>query len=202
MLWDDEPATEQQLVHLRNAGYTGAGRLSRTEAARLIRDYRRYGGPPPVSSPVRPVPAAILERPPVPNEPPRMSGPTEELSETTRLHAYRLRQAAEVAQRALATSPDAPNVRADAVATSAARREFWLDTCCEVKEMRIGSMQVCELYQRHGCRFFAPTQEQVQELLGALDAALSLWDRDHPELFYQALELNFPQLVRRAFKVA
>jgi hypothetical protein len=37
----------------------------------------------------------------------------------------------------------------------------------------------------------------VQVVLEALDAAMPLWDRDHPELFYQALELNFPQLVRR-----
>ena len=63
--------------------------------------------------------------------------------------------------------------------------------------MRIGSMQVFELYQMQGCRFFPPNHEQVQELLDALDAAMQLWDRDNPELFYQTLELNFPHLVRR-----
>ena len=39
--------------------------------------------------------------------------------------------------------------------------------------------------------------EQVQEVLDALDSALPVWDREHPELFYQTLELNFPQLVKR-----
>jgi hypothetical protein len=32
--------------------------------------------------------------------------------------------------------------------------------------------------------------------LDALDAAMGSWDRDYPQLFYQALELNFPELRR------
>ena len=63
--------------------------------------------------------------------------------------------------------------------------------------MRIASMQVFELYQNYGCRFFTPDTGHVQEILDALDAAMPSWDRDHPEIFYQALELNLPHLLRR-----
>jgi hypothetical protein len=63
--------------------------------------------------------------------------------------------------------------------------------------MQIASVQIFELYQNHGCRFFSPNREQVQEILDALDVALPLWDKDHPELFYQTLELNFPTLAKR-----
>ena len=120
-----------------------------------------------------------------------------DFSESTRMHLHKLRAAVETSHRALAASPDGPNVKADAAASIHCRQEFWLDTCRDVKEMRIGSVPVFELYQMQGCRFFPPNHEQVQELLDALDAAMSLWDRDNPELFYQTLELNFPHLVRR-----
>jgi hypothetical protein len=37
---------------------------------------------------------------------------------------------------------------------------------------------------------------QVQHILDALDAALPNWEREHPDLFYKTLELNFPELLR------
>jgi hypothetical protein len=37
----------------------------------------------------------------------------------------------------------------------------------------------------------------VQHILDALDSAAPFWDKEHPELFYQTLQLNFPELVRR-----
>jgi hypothetical protein len=76
------------------------------------------------------------------------------------------------------------------------RVEFWIDTCREVNEMRLRTPQVLELYQKHGCRFVAPTRDQVQVVLDALDGAMPDWNGQHPELFYQALELNYPELVR------
>jgi hypothetical protein len=76
------------------------------------------------------------------------------------------------------------------------RQQFWIDTCREVREMRLVSPRKSELHQQHGCRFSVPTTQQVQFILNALDSALPGWDRNHPELFYQTLELNFPELVR------
>jgi hypothetical protein len=194
MYWEDEPATEQQLTHLKNAGCVVARQLTRTEAARLIREYKK--NPARALSMMTAPPTALREESPLPTQPTPAPAQSN-FSESTRMHAYHLRAAAEKARQALALNPEAPNVRADAHSTSSGRREFWLDTCRDVKQMRIASMPVFELYQRLGCRFFAPTADQVQVVLEALDAAMPLWDRDHPDLFYQALELNFPQLVRR-----
>jgi hypothetical protein len=77
-----------------------------------------------------------------------------------------------------------------------ARLDFWIDTCREPTEFHIGSAQVRELNRTHGCALCPPTQLQAEEVLQALDAALPFWDRDHPELFYETLKLNFPELVR------
>jgi hypothetical protein len=76
------------------------------------------------------------------------------------------------------------------------RMDFWIDTCREPREFHIGSAQVRELNRTHGCALCAPTHLQTQEVLQALDTALPFWDRDHPELFYETLKLNFPELVR------
>lgn len=76
------------------------------------------------------------------------------------------------------------------------RQEFWLDTCREAGRGHLASHAVHELYQKHGCRFTVPSREQVQEVLDALDAAMPLWEREHPEMFFQTLELNFPELLR------
>jgi hypothetical protein len=82
--------------------------------------------------------------------------------------------------------------------TPTERQAFWVDTCREISGMKIVSQQVIELYRLHGCRFCAPTQQQAQYVIEALDAALPQWEQVHPELFYQTLELNFPELVRHS----
>ena len=83
-------------------------------------------------------------------------------------------------------------------AGGAVRVEFWADTCREVTDMRVGTKEVIELYRTYGCRFCAPTHGQVQNVLEALDAAMPQWEKEHRELFYQTLELNYPELVRHA----
>jgi hypothetical protein len=203
MDWVDEPATEQQLIHLRELGFSLGKPLKMTEAARLIRELRRNPGR--LRSMTTMTPTTIVAETtrmasrssPLPPQAvmPRALG--KDFCESTRMHVQKLRAAVETAHRALAANPEGPNVRADAAASIHCRQEFWLDTCRDVKEMRIGSVPVLELYQMQGCRFFPPNHQQVQELLDALDAAMPLWDRDSPELFYQTLELNFPHLVRR-----
>ncbi len=200
MYWDDEPATERQLMLLRAAGFSQARPLTRTEAARLIREYHRNPSravAAPSLQPARSSAPDVVARKEVPARELKPLVTAHEISESTKMHAHRLRQATETAQRAQAANPDAPNVHADAIATETNRVEFWQDTCREVKEMREGSISVFELYQRFGCRFFAPNRSQVDEVLRALDGAMPVWDRDHLELFYQTLELNFPDLVRR-----
>jgi hypothetical protein len=158
-----------------------------TEAARLIRQYqknlRQTGNPPNLISPACHAPAIVA------------GGVMP--SDSARNTAHRLHETAANAKHAMAVAPGAANVRADLVAATAARVEFWLDTCREMREMQIATVQVYELHHDYGHRLFAPTREQVQEILDALDVAIPFWDKANPELFYKTLELNFPNLVRK-----
>lgn len=76
------------------------------------------------------------------------------------------------------------------------REGFWGDTCREVTQMQHQCPQAIELYRKYGCRFCPPGRRQIQDVLSALDAAVKGWEREHPELFYQTLELNYPELVK------
>ena len=79
----------------------------------------------------------------------------------------------------------------------AERQKFWIDTCQGIGNSEVAYVEVADLYQQHGCRFEAPSRADVQYILDALDQAMPTWDKDHPELFFQTLELNFPALVSR-----
>jgi hypothetical protein len=173
MHWTDQLATECQVSHLRQLGYAPDHPLSKGEAARLITD---------------------LEE-----NPDTMRGLAEgRRGVATMNEPQALRTAVESAKCAVA--------EANATGGDPARRElgmaltkrqvFWANTCRDPREMKSPSLQVFELYRNFGCRYFAPSTFQVQAILDALDAAMASWDRDHPELFYQALELNFPELRR------
>lgn len=89
----------------------------------------------------------------------------------------------------LAVGPDKQKAEHD-------RLEFWADTCREPTRFHIGTPPIQELYRKHGCLFCEPSPAQVQEVLHALDAAMPAWDRDYPQLFYDTLKVNFPELVR------
>jgi len=187
MDWPDDAASEQQVVRLRNLGYVATAHLTMTEAARLIRQYeknlRQTGNVPVLNPPGSPPPENHLG-----------GG---RVSESARNTAHRLHETTATAKHAMAIGPEGANVRADLVSATAARIEFWLDTCRDIREMQIASVQVCELHQDYGRRLFAPTRQQVEEILNALDAGIPSWDKEHPELFYKTLELNFPNLVRK-----
>lgn len=110
------------------------------------------------------------------------------IPQQTEHEAFHLRKVVEQEKQAQADGP--------LKAAILRRQDFWVDTVREPPKMHLGWPQIIDLYRAQGCRFFDPTHEQVQEILDALDMALPYWDRDHPELFYQTLELNFPDLVR------
>ncbi len=170
MDWTIEPATEQQLTFLKRFGYVPERPLTRSEAAGLIREYQVNSGG------VAPPPNAI--------------------SEEAKVQAYQLRLAVQNARNAPGNGAQAAPSELELAIS--ARQEFWLDTCRDTRQMRLPSPQVLELYKRYGCRFFTPTHEQAQGILDALDSAMPVWDRDHPELFYQTLELNHRDLLRRS----
>jgi hypothetical protein len=197
MDWADDPATEQQLLRLKQLGFVVTTPLTLTGAARLIRQYSKH----PVRTTAAPsflgTQTAVQDLPAKPKPLEAQTAQQTSISESARMHVYRLRVAVDDAKLALAATPNGPNVRADFASRTAMRREFWMDTCRTAKEMLIASVQVLEFYQNHGARFSTPTNEQVQEILDALDAAMPTWDKDHPELFYLTLQLNFPSLLRR-----
>jgi hypothetical protein len=166
----DDRATDEQLTYLRRFGYRQDHVLTRCEAASLLRGYQRSS-----SSPVI-------------------------VGITAREEAARLRAAVEETRQgaARAAVPELRSAQERLDAALASRQDFWIDTCREVGQMHISSAEVFELYRCFGCRFCTPSPQEVQEVLDALDAALPRWDFEHPELFYQTLELNFTEVVRHA----
>jgi len=173
MNWKDEPATENQLGHLRRLGYDPDRPLTKGEAAQIISDFE--------ASPAD-----------------KARGAGSDDLELARLSAYRLRLSVELAWQAVEHGEGArlENPRHALEVALAERQEFWADTCSEADKMHLVSPQVAALHRQHGCHFAVPTAEQVQAILDSLDLAIPVWDRDHPELFYQTLELNFPELLR------
>jgi len=175
MNWTEQQATECQVSHLRQLGYAPDHPLTKGEAAHLISDFEANPGA-----------AAGLTQ----------SGPGAPLKE----EALALRAMVETAKRSLAEAKgdEAQQARFELGLALAKRQVFWMNTCRETRQMQFPSLLVLDLYRTFGCRFLAPTADQTQVILDALDAAMVSWDRDYPQLFYQALELNFPELRRAA----
>ena len=173
MEWADEPATWRQIKSLKELGHTLDHRLTKTEAADLIRS---LGGRVPAE------PAFVSESVPKPRQ----------------MGAQPLRAKVEAAQRAIAEAGQRTSKLDHELSCAICeRQDFWIEACGGSGQAVAGSAQVHELYQKHGCRFEAPSRKDVQFILDALDGALPTWDRDHPELFFQTLELNFPALLHQ-----
>ena len=172
ILWNDEPATEIQVNHLRRLGYEPEHPLTKGEALQLIQQFKHR-----------------LETHRSQGESNQPGGGAD---------AWRLRRDVEEAREAVARVRDGEKPPAEYRLSEAIcrRQEFWMDTCRGPGKMRSGVPQVFELYMKHGCRFSEPARGQVQEILDALDGAAPGWDREHPELFYQTLEMNFRELLR------
>lgn len=101
------------------------------------------------------------------------------------------------------SNPDEPvsegkTVQPAATSVLIEREEFWADTCREITQMQHATAEAVELYRKYGCRFCPPGRQQVMDVLTALDSAVPRWEKEHPELFYQTLELNYPELAKRA----
>ena len=175
MNWTEQPATWKQLRYLKRVGYKHDHALTKTEASELI---AKFGGP--------------AERLASVAEPPS--------HQTSKHEAYQLRLSVEEAKQRVVEAEAFGRVNAEldlALAVSK-RQRFWVDTCCNPTQMQGASGQVVDFYRKFGCRFDTPATKAVQVILDALDSAMPSWDREHPALFYQTLELNFSHLLRRA----
>jgi hypothetical protein len=174
MDWENEPATWKQLRYLKQSGYKPDKRLTKTAAEELINSLGGQVAPPP------PVPQVVVQP-------------------ASKLDAHILRTDVEKAARAVseARRESFQKYQQDLALAISKRQMFWIDTCRDPTRMQAACGQVLDLYRKQGCRFEAPSNKQVQEVLSALDSAMPSWDRDHPEVFFQTLELNFPELVKR-----
>jgi len=171
MNWTDGPATWKQLRYLSHHGYKADHMLTKAEASDLI---KKFGGNP--------------EDFTIVTEPDRHENAQEQT-------AYQLRLAIEKARQAMGRV-ELERHQNEITAAITKRQDFWLDTCRGPGNLIVSSRQAQDFYQKFGCRFVAPTRKQVQYILDALDSAMPLWDKDHPGLFYQTLELNFRELLR------
>jgi hypothetical protein len=174
MDWQNEPATWKQLRYLRQHGYKPDRHLTKTAAAELIQS---LGGE---IAPAVPVPPIIVHQ-------------------TAKKDALALKEELQNAARAVseARRENLQMAQQDLAIAISRRQMFWIDTCRDPTRMQAACGQILEFYRKYGCQFEAPSHKQVQEVLSALDTAVPEWDQDHPDLFYQTLELNFPELLKR-----
>jgi len=175
MNWTEQPATWKQLRYLKRVGYKQERPLTKTEAAELI---TKLGGPSERLT-------SVMDHPAL---------------DKSKHEAYELRLSVEKAKQRVETGEEysSANAQLDLALAVSKRQRFWIDTCCDPRQMQAASGQVVDFYRKFGCRFDVPTNKGVQEILDALDSAMPAWEREHPALFYQTLELNFPHLLRRA----
>jgi hypothetical protein len=177
MDWENQPATWKQLRYLKQHGYKPDRHLTKTAAAELIVS---MGGPATtVAEAPPPVPVVVRQSP--------------------REDAYQLRWAVEQAQKAVSAARREDLHRAEEnLAIAVSKREmFWIDTCRDPTRMQAACGAVLDFYRKYGCSLEAPSHKQLREVLSALDSALPQWEREHPELFYKTLELNYPELKKR-----
>jgi hypothetical protein len=71
------------------------------------------------------------------------------------------------------------------------RLDWWLSVF-NVGEC--GSQLGLDLWESYAKHFDPPTPEQAQAILSGLDEASPNWDKEHPRLFFETLELNHPEL--------
>lgn len=173
MDWENEPATWKQIRYLKQHGHKPDRHLTKTAAAELI---HTMGG----TVEVTVIPEVVLQQ-----------SPSQD--------AWLLHQAVEQGGRAVADarSDTIHRTQQDLAIAISKRQMFWIDTCRDPTRMQAACGQVLDYYRKYGCQFDPPSNRQVQEVLSALDPAVPFWDRDHPVLFYQTLELNYPHLMRR-----
>ena len=173
MNWKDEPATEMQISRLRQLGCLPERPLTKGEAAHLISHHD----------------ACFVRHS---NGNSTAAGTLGSSGTIAQCDAYQLRVEVESARRTVFRAEKTETVALDSAL--ARRQRFWMDTCCEPAQMQARCPEVMELHMKHGCQYVEPTHDQTQEILDALDVALPAWEKEHPELFYQTMELNFPEL--------
>ena len=171
MNWREEPATEKQIKYLAGFGYVTDRPLSKGEASDLISKFSADRD------------EAEQER---------------SFEEDQKHRAFRIHQQLEesLGELAKAQRGEIRDWKEDVVALTRARIDFWKNTFRDIVDLEDFCEQTVNLSTDFGYRFKMPTTKQIQSILDALDKAWPVWDQDKPQLFFETLELNFPELLR------
>jgi hypothetical protein len=173
MSWKDDPATEKQLNYLKQFGFVPEHAMTKGEASALISQFSEDPGRQRVRD-------------------------DNQAGDREANMAYGLRIECESAKRELDAAGkgeirDAKMFLRDA---QNERLDFW-QKALQPPDGGEVYQQPIKLYLGYGYRFKMPSSKHLQDILDALDAESATWDKDMPERFFQTLELNFPDLLRK-----
>jgi hypothetical protein len=174
MNWRDDPATEKQLDYLKDFGFVPERPLKKGEASDLISEF-----------------SEDPEKQRIRNE--------AQFKERERNLAHHLRLACDSAKLDLdrAGKGEIRDAKAYLRDVQNERLAFWQHAFQPPDGGEI-YQQPIKLYLEHGYRFKMPSSKHFQKVLDALDADSATWDKDVPEYFFQALQHNFPELLRKS----
>jgi hypothetical protein len=183
MSWREDPATEKQLNYLKEFGFNPERVLTKGEASDLIAQFSE--------DPER---SAIRDK----NQSEKWE---EEFNEREQNLAFHLHSEFDEAKQSMDTA-ESDEIDDAKMYLEDARNErmwFWQDTFRSPDQMEGAGTneQQIKLYFVQGYRFEMPAEEVIQSLLVALDANSPTWDKDTPEYFFQTVEHNFPELLRK-----
>jgi len=183
MSWREDLATEKQLNYLKEFGFVPDRALTKGEACDLIAEFSE--------DPER---ESVRDK--------NQAGKWErEFNEREQNLACHLRSEYEEAKQWVdkAEPDEIEDAKMSLGDTQNERLYFWQDTFRQPDQMEGAGTneQQIKLYFAQGYRFEMPAEETIQTLLDALDANSLTWDKDTPEYFFQTLEHNFPEQLRR-----
>lgn len=175
-----EPATEKQIKYLSVFGYVQTGPLTRQEASELLSRFEED----PEHLEIRAENNALQMRR-------QMEFDSTHAAQV--LHEIFAKAADELKH---AQQGEITDAREEFKEATKQRITFWKDTFREPAESTGEWEQSFELFEQYGHRFKVPSTKQITEILAALDEKAPTWDTEFPHVFYQTMELNFPQLLR------
>lgn len=178
MDWQTQPATEKQLDYLAVFGFITDKPLTKKEASELLTQFEEN---------------PLMEEIKLENFQKR---DLQQMEEDEKNAAYVLHQIFDSAKEELehaihGEKTDALEEYKDALKN---RIEFWKDTCRQA-DCTCEWEQAMNLNEKYGYRFKVPSTKQITPILEALDAKAPTWDKDYPYIFFETLEINFPELL-------
>jgi hypothetical protein len=187
MNWREEPASESQLEYLKVFGFTPDRPITKGEASELLTQFKED----PERQRIR-AEARVAERARKDAQN-RMDQAEREVDMAYYLHAD-----CDSAKKSLAEAErgEAQEAKVYLRELQEDRFRFWQETFRAPAWERT-DLQPIKLYLEHGHRFNLPAKNILQAMLDTLDADSATWDRDNPGYFFQTLEYNFPQLLRK-----